>query len=85
MASIAGKLSDTYEKKKVLFIIMTMTIFMVSITVAGFSINILFLIASRIIQGVDLSMFIIALFILQSEISKEKYALANGVFSFFVF
>ena len=83
MAPIVGKLSDTYEKKKVLFIIMT--IFMVSITVAGFSINILFLIASRIIQGVDLSMFIIALSILQSEISKEKYALANGVFSFFVF
>jgi MFS family permease len=56
-----------------------MTIFVVSITAAGFSINISFLIASRIIQGVGLSMFIIALSILQSEVPKEKYALANGI------
>jgi MFS family permease len=56
-----------------------MTIFIVSITAAGFSINISFLIASRIIQGVGLSMFIIALSILQSEAPKEKYALANGI------
>ena len=56
-----------------------MTIFVVSITAAGFSINISFLIASRIIQGVGLSMFIIALSILQSEAPKEKYALANGI------
>lgn len=62
MAPIAGKLSDTYGKKKVLLIIMT--IFIVSIAFAGFSINISFLIASRIIQGVGLSMFIIALSIL---------------------
>ena len=77
MAPIAGKLSDTYGKKKVLLIIMA--IFIVSIAVAGFSINISFLIASRIIQGVGLSMFIIALSILQSEVPKEKYALANGI------
>ena len=77
MAPIAGKLSDIYGKKKILLIIMT--IFIVSIAAAGFSINISFLIASRIIQGVGLSMFIIALSILQSEVPKEKYALANGV------
>ena len=56
-----------------------MTIFIVSIAFAGFSINISFVIASRIIQGVGLSMFIIALSILQSEMPKEKYALANGI------
>ena len=77
MAPIAGKLSDIYGKKKILLIIMT--IFIVSIAAAGFSINISFLIASRIIQGVGLSMFIIALSILQSEVPKEKYALANGI------
>jgi MFS family permease len=70
MAPIAGKLSNTYGKKKVLLIIMT--IFVVSITAAGFSINISFLIASRIIQGVGLSMFIIALSILQSEVPKRN-------------
>jgi MFS family permease len=77
MAPIAGKLSDIYGKKKVLLIIMA--IFIVSIAAAGFSINISFLIASRIIQGVGLSMFIIALSILQSEVPNEKYALANGI------
>ena len=77
MAPIAGKLSDIYGKKKILLIIMV--IFIVSIAAAGFSINISFLIASRIIQGVGLSMFIIALSILQSEVPKEKYALANGI------
>jgi MFS family permease len=56
-----------------------MAIFIVSIATAGFSINISFLIASRIIQGAGLSMFIIALSILQSEVPKEKYALANGI------
>ena len=77
MAPIAGKLSDFYGKKKVLPIIMA--IFIVSIAAAGFSINISFLIASRIIKGAGLSMFIIALSILQSEVPKEKYALANGI------
>ena len=77
MAPIAGKLSDIYGKKKILLIIMA--IFIVSIATAGFSINISFLIASRIIQGAGLSMFIIALSILQSEVPKEKYALANGI------
>jgi MFS family permease len=77
MAPIAGKLSDIYGKKKILLIIMA--IFIVSIAAAGFSINISFLIASRIIQGAGLSMFIIALSILQSEVPKEKYALANGI------
>jgi MFS family permease len=77
IAPIAGKLSDMYGKKKVLLIIMT--IFIISIAAAGFSINISFLILSRVIQGIGLSMFIIALSILQSEVPKEKYALANGI------
>jgi MFS family permease len=77
MAPIAGKLSDIYGKKKVLLIIMA--IFIVSIAAAGFSMNISFLIASRIIQGAGLSMFIIALSILQTEVPREKYALANGI------
>lgn len=77
MAPIAGKLSDMYGKKKVLLIIMT--IFIISIAAAGFSMNISFLIASRIIQGAGLSMFIIALSILQREVPREKYALANGI------
>ena len=77
MAPIAGKLSDMYGKKKVLFIIMT--IFIISIAAVGFSINISFLILSRVIQGMGISMFIIALSILQSEVPKEKYALANGI------
>ncbi len=77
MAPIAGKLSDEYGKKKVLIIIMS--IFIISIVTAGFSMSATFLIASRFVQGTGLSMFIISLSILQSEVPKEKYALANGI------
>ena len=63
MAPIAGKLSDTYGKKKILIIIMS--IFTVSIIIAGFSYNASSLIASRFVQGIGLSMFIISLSILQ--------------------
>lgn len=64
-------------EKKVLVIIMS--IFLASIALAGFSFDASFLIACRIIQGVGLSMFILSLSILQTEVPKEKYALANGV------
>jgi MFS family permease len=77
MAPIAGKLSDVYGKKKILTIIMS--IFTISIISAGFSTNASFLIVSRFVQGMGLSMFIISLSILQSEVPKEKYALANGI------
>ncbi len=77
MAPLVGKLSDIYGKKKVLSIIMT--IFAASITIAGFSSNMAILIAVRIVQGIGLSMFIIALSIMQSSVPKEKYALANGI------
>jgi MFS family permease len=77
MAPLVGKLSDIYGKKKVLSIIMT--IFVASIAIAGFSKNIETLIGVRIVQGIGLSMFIIALSIMQSNVPKEKYALANGI------
>jgi MFS family permease len=77
MAPLAGKLSDVYAKKKVLSIIMT--IFAASIAIASFSTSMAFLITVRIIQGVGLSMFIIALSIMQSNVPKQKYALANGI------
>src|SRR5919202_1419630 len=77
MAPLAGKLSDMYAKKKVLSIIMT--IFAASIAIASFSTSMAFLITVRIVQGVGLSMFIIALSIMQSNVPKQKYALANGI------
>ena len=77
MAPLVGKLSDIYGKKKVLSVIMT--IFAASIAIAGFSSNMAILIAVRIVQGIGLSMFIMALSIMQSSVPKEKYALANGI------
>ena len=77
MASLVGKFSDTYGKKKVLISIMS--VFTASIALAGFSSNMAILIAIRVVQGIGLSMFIIALSILQSSVPKEKYALANGI------
>ena len=77
MAPLVGKFSDTYGKKKVLISIMS--VFTASIALAGFSSNMATLIAIRVVQGIGLSMFIIALSILQSSVPKEKYALANGI------
>lgn len=77
MAPLVGKLSDMYGKKKVLSVIMT--IFAASIAIAGFSSNMAILIVVRIVEGIGLSMFIIALSIMQSSVPKEKYALANGI------
>src|SRR5215217_6626222 len=58
MTPIAGKLSDIYGKKKMVLIIMV--IYIIGISLGGFSSNIAFLIISRVIQGIGIAMFPIA-------------------------
>jgi hypothetical protein len=55
MTPIAGKLSDTYGKKKVLLTIMI--IYAIGVSIAGFSTNIYFLLITRAIQGFGMSVF----------------------------
>ena len=55
MTPIAGKLSDIYGRKKM--VLMIMVIYIIGISLGGFSSNIAFLIVSRVIQGIGIAMF----------------------------
>jgi MFS family permease len=79
MTPIAGKLSDIYGRKKMVIIIMI--IYILGISIGGFSTNISFLLAARIIQGIGISMFPIAFGIIRDQFPKEKLAIGIGIFS----
>src|ERR671915_2609262 len=54
MTPIAGKLSDIYGRKKTLLVIMV--IYAIGVSMAGFASDIYFMIISRVIQGIGISM-----------------------------
>ncbi len=76
MTPIAGKLSDTYGRKKILLIIMV--IYTAGVSVGGFANDIYTLIVSRAIQGIGMSMFPIAFGIVRDQFPKEKISIAQG-------
>jgi MFS family permease len=79
MTPIAGKLSDIYGSKKVLLILLTL--YVVGVVAGGFSENISFLLASRIIQGVGLAAVPVAFSIIRDSFPPEKLSMPVGVFS----
>jgi MFS family permease len=78
-APISGKLSDIYGRKKMVLIIMTIYIF--GIGIGGLSPNITFLVITRAIQGIGISVFPIAFSIIKHQFPNDKLAIAIGVFS----
>jgi MFS family permease len=72
---IAGKLSDIYGKKKVLFIIMIISA--VGIFIGGFGTDICFLLSIRAIQGIGMSMFPIAFGIIRDQFPREKISVSH--------
>jgi MFS family permease len=76
---IAGKLSDIYGRKKMILIIMV--IYIVGISLGGISSNITFLILARVIQGIGISMFPIALGMIRNQLPNDKLAIGVGIFS----
>jgi MFS family permease len=78
MTPIAGKMSDLYGKKKVLLVLLTL--YVVGIIAGAFSSNIIFLLASRIIQGVGLAAVPAAFSLLRDTFPPQKLAIAVGVF-----
>ena len=76
MTPIAGKLSDTYGRKKILLIIMGIYAFGVSI--GGFASDIYTLVIARAIQGIGMSMFPIAFSIVRDQFPREKISIAQG-------
>ena len=77
--TIAGKLSDIYERKKVLLIIMI--IYAVGVFIGGFATSIFFLLSVRAIQGIGMSMFPIAFGIIRDQFPREKISIGQGVIS----
>ena len=79
MTPIAGKLSDTYGKKKILLIILG--IFVLGFLVGALTPNFLTLVASRVMLGVGISMFPIAFSIIRDKFPPEKLAIGQGIFT----
>lgn len=79
MTPIGGKLSDIYGRKKMVLIIMV--IYIIGISLGGFSSNIAFLVISRVIQGIGIAMFPIAFGIVRDQFPPEKLAIGIGTFS----
>ncbi|MDW0149296.1 MAG: MFS transporter [Nitrososphaeraceae archaeon] len=79
MTPIAGKLSDIYGNKKILLILLIL--YVVGVVAGGFSENISFLLASRIIQGVGLAAVPVAFSIIRNSFPPEKLSMPVGVFS----
>jgi MFS family permease len=79
MTPIAGKLSDIYGSKKVLLILLAL--YVAGVVAGGFSGNIVFLLASRVVQGVGFAAVPVAFSILRNSFPPEKLAMPVGVFS----
>jgi len=78
MTPVAGRLSDLYGKKRVLLILLAT--YIVGVTAGGFTNNISFLLATRIIQGVGLAAVPAAFSLLRDTFPPQKLAMAIGVF-----
>jgi MFS family permease len=76
---IIGKLSDIYGKKKILMIVLL--IFGVAIFLGGFINNISFLIFTRIMQGIGLSVFTVSLSIIRTEFPEKRYGITQTIVS----
>jgi MFS family permease len=79
MTPIAGKLSDIYGSKKVLLTLLVL--YVVGVVAGGFSNNISFLLASRIIQGLGMAAVPVAFSIIRYSFPPEKLAMPVAVFS----
>jgi MFS family permease len=76
---IVGKLSDIYGRKKMILIIML--IYIVGISLGGISSSITFLVLARILQGIGISIFPIALGMIRNQLPSNKLATSVGIFS----
>src|SRR5919107_3340874 len=77
MTAIAGKVSDIYGRKKILLIIMV--IYAIGVSMAGFALDIYFMIFARAIQGIGMSMFPIAFGMIRDQFPREKISIGQGV------
>jgi MFS family permease len=79
MTPIAGKLSDTYGKKRILLIILG--VFILGLLIGALTPNFLVLVTARVMMGVGISIFPIAFSIIRDKFPPEKLAIGQGIFS----
>lgn len=79
MTPIIGKLGDIYGKKKLLTI--TLVIYAVFVSITGFSPNFSFMVISRLIQGVGLSIFPLGMSLIREEFPREIVPKAQALIS----
>lgn len=79
LSPVAGKLGDVYGKKKVLVVVLV--IYTAAVTVTGFSPSFEFMVASRAVQGVGLTVFPLALSLVREEFPREMVPKAQGILS----
>lgn len=79
LSPIAGKLGDVYGKKRVLTTVLA--VYAVAVTVTGFSPSFQFMVASRAIQGVGLTVFPLAMSLVREEFPRDQVPRAQGILS----
>jgi MFS family permease len=62
-------------------LLITMIIYAIGVSIAGFAMNIYFLVIARAIQGIGMAMFPIAFGIVRDNFPREKLSIGQGVIS----
>ena len=79
MIPVCGKLSDMFNKKKVLLALFT--IYIIGIVAGGFSNNFYFLIGARMMQGFSIAAIPVAFSIIREILPVKKLAIGIGIFT----
>ncbi len=79
MSPIAGKLGDVYGKKRVMTVVLI--VYTAAVSVTGFSPTFGFMVASRAVQGIGLTIFPLAMSLVREEFPKEMVPRAQGILS----
>lgn len=79
LTPVVGKLGDIYGKKKMLTV--TMVAYAIAVSVTGFSPNFTFMVISRAIQGVGLSIMPLGFSLIREEFPKELIPKSQALIS----
>ncbi|MHB1440174.1 MAG: MFS transporter [Cuniculiplasma sp.] len=79
LSPVVGKLADIYGKKKMMSIVMI--IYAVAVSVTGFSPNFTFMVLSRAVQGVGLTIMPLGMALIREEFPKEMVPKAQALIS----
>ncbi|HZD42742.1 MAG TPA: MFS transporter, partial [Methanomicrobiales archaeon] len=79
LAPVIGKMGDIYGKKRIL--VYVLVVYSIAVTVTGFSPTFTFMLVSRTVQGVGLTMMPLAMSIVREEFPRELVPRAQGIIS----